>query len=42
MLNVNQYLKSDKTPSIIYADLKVLIKSLVGVKVIFMNYQQQK
>ena len=37
MLEFNQYRKSDKTPSIIYADLESLIKKVVGYK---NNYEE--
>ena len=35
-------MKSDKTPDIIYADLKPLIKKKITVKIIQKNLKQQK
>ena len=41
MLQFNQYMKSEKIPYIIYADLKSLIKKQMDVQKIQKNLQQQ-
>ena len=42
ILKPNQYLKSDKMPYIIYADLESLVKNIDGRKISLKNYLQQK
>ena len=42
ILELNQYQKSGKTPCIIYADLKSLIKKWIDVTIILKNHLQQK
>ena len=41
ILEFNQYLKSDKTPCIIYADMESLIKKQI-VQIIQKTFQQKK
>ena len=41
-VKINQYLKSDKAPLIIYADLESLIKRIHGCKITLKNHPQQK
>ena len=42
ILQFNQYLKSNKAPFIIYADLECLIERLMDVKIILKIHLQQK
>ena len=42
ILEINQYHKFDKIPSIIYADLKSLIENWMDVKIILKFHFQQK
>ena len=41
ILEFNQNRKSNKTPSIIYANLESLIKEVDGLKIILENHPQQ-
>ena len=38
ILEFNHYRKSDKTPSIIYADIESSIEKLMGIKIILKNH----
>ena len=42
ILEFNLHWKSDKTPSIISADLESLIKKKMDIKIILKNHPQQK
>ena len=42
ILELNQYQKSDKTPSISYVDLECIIEKSDGLEIIMKNHLQQK
>ena len=42
ILEFNQYMKSDKMPYIIYADIESLIKKWIDVQIIQKNLKQEK